>query len=495
MPHILKYCSLSLLTLSVAAVMTSCGRGTGTDSMLPIAKKALGDSTSIYYGDFEEYPAELSSLAIGVFDCSPDGFDVVEKILTADHYDNITGKPVPDGISDFGGEHVQMLFDKANGPYGGYLNHNNLDFLKEQLIRNTIFLTGSRYYNLAVDEYQSGYKEPVKLILVPSSVAALYGMKDIHSLLEKSGTGVKAVGVIEAGIRKALEGADGDGNLSLGVLYAPDGVPSREYEAVIRDMAAESGISGMIQVFNQEGSGIEESMNADPAYIDTSAVYAREGYAGPVTGISYNNIDATLFDRYGFNTSGNSLLFPASGRNISGIQLNSVENYVRYHLVSMIERHRRSGSRIPISAIILADCGFNRVRGIMEKVMNELYNYRRGGIYIYRTSISRDFEFIDPAECAVSEAYEILRQDGNLALRGEKSLLTSFISLPSSSIPPASLGPDGYFNDTFKFSRTCGTEDITTKVVPFAPRYIEDGELRCIEECPETFILIRNSLY
>ena len=160
---ILKYGSLLLLSLLTAV---SCGNKAGTESLLPISRKALGDSTSIYYGDFKDYPADLPRLAIGVFDGSPDGFAVVEKLLTIDNYDNITGRPIHDGIADFGGEYIQILFDAANGPYGGYIDGGNIDFLKEQLIRNTIFLTGTRYYNLAVDEYQSGFKDPVKLVIV-----------------------------------------------------------------------------------------------------------------------------------------------------------------------------------------------------------------------------------------------------------------------------------------------------------------------------------------
>lgn len=247
---------------------------------------------------------------------------------------------------------------------------------------------GDRYYNLAVDEYQSGYKDPVKIVIVTSPVADYYALSDMQALLGRSGTGVKAVGVIESSIKEALKGVDEEGNFCVGVLYSPEGVTSREYETAIRRMASESGVTGRIQVFNQEGLGIEEALAGNPAYVDTSARVSRSGYAGPVTGISYNNIDASLFDRYGFDTRGNALLFPAGGRNISGVQLNSVENYVRYHLVSMVERHRRSGSRIPISSIILADCGYDRLRGFMDQVMVELYNYRRGGIYLYRGSIS-----------------------------------------------------------------------------------------------------------
>lgn len=495
LPERFIYHAAVLAAAAVLLSVSSCGDRNRSNGLLPIAQKALGDSSSIYYADFPEYPRELSDLPIGIFDCSPDGFTVAERFLTADNFDNITGRSGSDGIADFGGEYFQILYDRANSPYGGYIDAGNPAFLKEQLIRNTLFLMSDRYYNLAVDEYQSGYKEPVKIVIVPSPVADYYALSDIQALLDRSGTGVKAVGVIESSIREALKGVDEDGNFCVGVLYSPEGVTSREYEAAIRKMASDSGVTGRIQVFNQEGLGIEEALAGNPAYLDTSAKVSRSGYAGPVTGISYNNINASLFDRYGFDTVGNALLFPAGGRNISGVQLNSVENYVRYHLVSMVERHRRSGSRVPISSIILADCGYDRLRGVMDRIMVELYNYRRGGIYLYRSSISPDFRFIDPAECAVSEAYRILREDGNLALRGTKSTLSPFITMPSSSVPADSLDSSGFFRETFLFGRVSGTEDVTTKAVPFTPRYIDAEELGEIEYNHETFTLIRNALY
>lgn len=495
LPERFIYHAAVLAAAAVLLSVSSCGDRNRSNGLLPIAQKALGDSSSIYYADFPEYPRELSDLPIGIFDCSPDGFTVAERFLTADNFDNITGRSGSDGIADFGGEYFQILYDRANSPYGGYIDAGNPAFLKEQLIRNTLFLMSDRYYNLAVDEYQSGYKDPVKIVIIPSPVADYYALSDIQALLDRSGTGVKAVGVIESSIREALKGVDEDGNFCVGVLYSPEGVTSREYEAAIRKMASDSGVTGRIQVFNQEGLGIEEALAGNPAYLDTSAKVSRSGYAGPVTGISYNNINASLFDRYGFDTVGNALLFPAGGRNISGVQLNSVENYVRYHLVSMVERHRRSGSRVPISSIILADCGYDRLRGVMDRIMVELYNYRRGGIYLYRSSISPDFRFIDPAECAVSEAYRILREDGNLALRGTKSTLSPFITMPSSSVPADSLDSSGFFRETFLFGRVSGTEDVTTKAVPFTPRYIDAEELGEIEYNHETFTLIRNALY
>ena len=487
--HIQGVVTVVLLSLLLA----SCRDDEGEEALLPIAQKALTDTASVYYIGADRYPQDISGLPIGVLDCSVNGFEVVERLLTLDCFDNITGKPEPDGIIDFGGENIQFLSDRANGPYGGYIEVGSLDFLKEQVLSNTIFLMSDDYFNLAGDEYRSGFKEPVKMIIVSSPVADLRVLPDINNFLEQSGTGVKAIGVVEAGIREAVSDVDEDGNLCVGVLFAPDGVSSIEYESMIRKSVGNTG--GKVQVLNQEAVGLDAAIKGDTAYVDTTAVVARDSYAGPVAGVSYNNIDMSLFDRYGFDTQDNALLYVRKG-NLSGVQLNSVENYARFHLVSMIERHRRSGSRVPISSIILADGSYAQIRDILEEVMDELYNYRRGGIYLYRSVISPDFRFIDPAECAAAEAYKVLRNDRNLALRGELTRLESFITMPSASLPEDALNPDGTMKDDYKYGRQCGSEDLTTKVVPFAPRYVTPEIMNYIERNnSEVYSLIRNYLY
>ena len=487
--HIQGVVTVVLLSLLLA----SCRDDEGEEALLPIAQKALTDTASVYYIDADSYPQDISGLPIGVLDCSVNGFEVVERLLTLDCFDNITGKPEPDGIIDFGGENIQFLSDRANGPYGGYIEVGSLDFLKEQVLSNTIFLMSDDFFNLAGDEYRSGFKEPVKMIIVSSPVADLRVLPDINNFLEQSGTGVKAIGVVEAGIQEAVSDVDEDGNLCVGVLFAPDGVSSIEYESMIRKSVGNTG--GKVQVLNQEAVGLDAAIKGDTAYVDTTAVVARDSYAGPVAGVSYNNIDMSLFDRYGFDTQDNALLYVRKG-DLSGVQLNSVENYARFHLVSMIERHRRSGSRVPISSIILADGSYAQIRDILEEVMDELYNYRRGGIYLYRSVISPDFRFIDPAECAAAEAYKVLRNDRNLALRGELTRLESFITMPSASLPEDALNPDGTMKDDYKYGRQCGSEDLTTKVVPFAPRYVTPEIMSYIERNnSEVYSLIRNYLY
>ncbi|HIZ87057.1 MAG TPA: hypothetical protein IAC03_02725 [Candidatus Coprenecus pullistercoris] len=476
--------------------LLSCGSEGGHESLNPIAEKALNDTASVYYNDFSAYRRDISALPVGVFGCGVNSFGVTEELLAIDCFDNITGALRPDGIADFGGENIQLLTDLANGPYEGYVSSGNVDYLQEQVLRNALFLMGGSYYNLVEDEYRSGYKEPVKLIIVSSPTADLYGMSVLDAFLKESGTGVKAVGVTEAAVKEAVSDIDEEGHLCVGVMYPPDGVSSIEYEKMIRQMAASKNQSAdRIQILNQEAVGLAAAINGDTAYVDTVATAARSSYAGPVTGISYNNIDISLFDRYGFETSGHALLYARRGT-LSGVQLNSVENYVRFHLVSMIERHRRSGSTVPISSIILVDPGYSQAVDIMRQVVDELYNFKRGGVYLYRNSISPDVKFINPAESAVMEAYRILRQDNHLALRGEKTELMPFVSMPSGSLSADALNADGSMKDSFKFGRQSGTEDISTKVVPFAPGYVGEDLLNYVgRNSSRTFSMIRNSLY
>lgn len=484
--------SILLLPTLFVTMLFSCGRESDTDSIMPIVRKALYDTSSVYFGNFAEYPPELSQLPLGIIDCSVDGFSIVEKFLEMDNFDNITGAGTKDGIGDFAGEDFQIIADVANGPFVGYERNGNRAFLDERLVKDALFLMGSSHYNLSVDDFRSGVKDPVKLIVYASDYADLKGTAVLNGFLEKTGTAVKAIGVLESGIRDMVGTFGNQENVCVGILYPSDALGAREYESRLRKMAEDTGFRGVLQVYNQEAVGLSGALRDNPAYISPSATGLRNDYAGPVLGVSYNNIDVSLLDRYRFRTDGNALL--TGGK--SGIQLNSVENYVRYHLVSMVERHRRSGSRIPISSILLVDYRYEEVLPVMKQVILELYDYRRDGMYLYRNSLAKDFRFILPIESAASAAYTTLRKDRNLALSGNKSELRPFITWPSGGLSPEGIDSTGRLTDRFKYGRAAGTDEIFTKELPFAPRYVDAGTMAFIERNnPLTYSLIRNTLY
>lgn len=490
--HILLLSAMSLM--AVASV--SCNRNAATDELSPVERKALYDTNSVYYGHFEEYPQNLSGLPIGILDCTAGGFDVVETFLKVDGFDNITGNAVSDRIGDFAGENFQFLADIANGPYVGYVRQDNRAYLNEQLVKDALFLMGNSHYNLSMDDFKSGVKEPVKAIVYASDYMDLDGVDVLSRFLERTGTGVVAVGVLRSGIENMVKDFADKEDVCVGILYPSNALTSRDYESAVRDMAEKAGFTGTLQVYNQEAVGLAKSILRDSLYVSFSSWVPRTDYAGPVVGLSYNDIDVSLMDRYNFNRAGNALLTTRSGSGYSEIQLNSVENYVRYHLVQMVERHRRSGSRVPISAILLVDYRYEGVLDIMGQVINELYDYRRDGIYLYRNSLSRDFRFVLPLESAAFSVYTLLRESNMLALSGTKSEFRPFISQPSAGLSAEYTDSTGAMIETFKYGRKVGTEDIYAKEVPFAPRYVDTKTRTYIENSnPLTYSLIRNTLY
>ena len=469
----------------------------GPDIILsPIAQRAIADSSFIYYDDFSYSSENISELPIGIFDTSIDGLFAVEQFLTLDKFDNITGKPVPDGIPDFGGENFQFLIDKANGPYIDYIEAGNTAFLKEHLMTNVFFLMGKSFYTLQVDDFKSGQKERVKAVIALTNSADYIAESDISNFSKATGSNVIVIGLMSSGINALFEECVSKEQVSIGILSSGDDITVREYESAIRKKAAQSEYDGVLKIVGHRAHGLNEAILMDYDYISMLSTETRANYKGPdlVKDIEY--VDEVVLERYGFNTSENGLLYTRRNGEYQVLQLNSIENYVRYHVVSMVEHHRRSGSDVPISCILLSDYKFSSVKGLIEKVLVELYNYRLDGMYLYRNSITPNVKLIDPVECAARECYMALRESRNLALRAVRSELDTYITVPALSFDDDSYDEDGGFSYNYRIGRPAGEYKITSKAIPFSTRYLERGKLNYMGNYfPLSYSLIKNSLY
>ena len=103
--------------------------------------------------------------------------------------------------------------------------------------------------------------------------------------------------------------------------------------------------------------------------------------------------------------------------------------------------------------------------------------------------------FIDPAVYTAIECYNTLRKDGNLAYRITPTKVEAYISVPSNLLEDNCLTEEGFLTHDFKYGRKTGTEDQTTKQVPFSIRNLDQNNLQRIEELlPHTYALIAPSL-
>lgn len=233
---------------------------------------------------WDRYGDDLRRLPIGVFDSGIGGLTVLEAILKLDEHDNHTGKPGPDGIPDFAGERFVYLGDQANMPYGNYSAAGRVDFLRELIVRDMLFLLANRY--------DGGEKPPVKAIVIACNTATAFGLSDLRGALEKWKVPIPVVGVVEAGCRGAIDALRADTQSGTAAVLATVGTcASGAYPRTLAQLAGQQGLRA--PTVCQHGSpdlaaAIEGGKNSVDSCIRTDVAalvnaYRQSGGAKPIS--------------------------------------------------------------------------------------------------------------------------------------------------------------------------------------------------------------------
>lgn len=490
---------VSVVMALMLVFASGCHRTEMPNGNLPIVNKALYDTASNFYVGFDGYPEDLRSLPIGIFDSGNGGLALLETLLTIDAFDNITGSTKRDSIRDFAGEHFIYLADMANMPYSNYIKEDNEAYLQELTIKGAIFLTGDDYFTDPIEEIPTGKKPRVKIILMASHTNANSAIDPIRSMLAQSGTGIKLIEVVGAGASAAvedLETLNPDEPFTIGILATPETIESGVYEQSLTRAIASRGHQWEVSMVNQEVHDFAEPTDNDEDFVNPLLFAPRSTYRGPVLGETLGDIRPSLLSAYNFDFSGNNML--ARRRpdgNYDALQLNSTENYVRFSIVTLLERIRRSENPSALRSIILGCPQYSLHLETLRQILAELREYRVDGRYPYRDLIAEEVSFIDPTIHAAMACYRTLREDRNLAFRITPTELDAFITVPSKLLEDANLNKDGGLSYSYKYNRQTGTEALTTKAVHLSKGGISDDNMQRIGELfPVSYSLIATSL-
>jgi glutamate racemase len=473
----LMLCSLVLLTCTQRSRLTF---GRKKISLVELVKE--GES-ELFNVPFERYEGEgfpkreimrlgapdTKALPIGVFDSGIGGLTVLAAVLELDAFNNVTGEQGPDGRPDFENEHFVYLGDQANMPYGNYPSEQKVDFLRELILKDVVFLLGERYWPWADAETPRYDKPPVKAIVIACNTATAYGLETVRAAINQWGLPVHLVGVVEAGADGAVQAISEPGRRGAVAVLATVGTcRSGGYVRAVKKSAEEAGIEPPT-VIQQGCLGLAGAIEGDPSYISLPGVAATADYRGPAVGNKSAPIETALFAQYGFETKG---LLGDPDRPVTW-RLNSIENYIRYHTTCLVERYRRSGGTEPISAVILGCTHFPYQVDRIEVSFERLRDFRAAdGSWPYRKLILEQVSFIDPAELTARYLYEILADAGLLVSRGYESILTTdefYISVPN--VSPADVEPavSGGFTYEYKYGRAAGNFSVEyVKRVPMS---------------------------
>ena len=447
-----------------------------------IVRTIFEDTTNFYWLDTKNYAGSNASMPIGVFDSGTGGLTVLEAILSLDLYNNADGTRGSDNIADFSDENFTYLADQANMPYGVYYAEGKTDLLVEHIIKDLQFLLGDRYYAAEDAGTFSRGKQPVKAVVVACNTATAYGMPHIDSFIERAGLDIKAFGVIDAGARGALQFLGKEESGTVGVMATVGTVASGGYEKSIIRLKDEMGFKGDIRVVSIGGHGIAEAVDEEPDFYDRNLVAPRPEYKGPSLSDSSFPVDKSLLEVYNFDFSENRMLCDSDDPyDCSVMQINDPTNYVRYHLVTLLETMRKTPGSPMMKAIILGCTHYPYLADDIRKVLQELYNYRRDGEYLYRNLMAANVELVDPSVNVAIELYEWIRGASMLNGGGSVSGHRFFISVPNTDNPSVVVDAAGRFTYEYKYGRRAGEIQEYVKVVPFSRSNISDETLQRLE--------------
>ncbi|MEA2064068.1 MAG: aspartate/glutamate racemase family protein [Gemmatimonadota bacterium] len=426
--------------------------------LLPIAVAVAEGRATCCSVSRSGFQAGSKYLPIGVFDSGVGGLTVLRSILTLDRFDNRTGEPGSDGRPDFEAERFIYLGDQANMPYGNYPAEDGVDFLRELVVKDGAFLLGSRYWPGAETEEPALDKVPVKAIVIACNTATAYGLEDLRAAVELWEVPVAVIGVVEAGARGAVQEGRGPA-LAVGVLATRGTCASQGYVKAIEKVCRERGLP-VPAVVQQGCLGLAGAVEGEASYIDPDGggVEREVDYRGPAVGSKDAPIDTALVPFYGFDPDG----ILGWGREPGLWQLNSVENYIRYHCLGLVENYRRTRGpgAGPIGTVILGCTHFPFYRQEFISALERLRTITApDGGEPYGELLAGEIEIIDPALLTAGELYRTLKDQDLLLAAGEESIISThefYISVPNRSLGEAELTAGGTFTYAYKYGRKPG---------------------------------------
>lgn len=438
--------------------------------------------------------AAQKKLPIGVFDSGTGGLTVMQAMLTLDAFNNKTGQPGSDGKPDFENEYYQYLADQANMPYGNYAAENKTDLLKENIMKNMRFFINTTYQINKNSNWETGEKLPVKMIVIACNTATAYALGDIKNYVQQQQKNIPVIGVIDAGSKAALLYQQTHTPGTIGVFATAGTVASDGYPRTLKLFAQQMNMPLPI-IVSQGGVGLAESIDRDWSYFSDTLQSIRNGYKGP----SYKNeklpIDTLLLAAYNFDKTGNKLLCEMDGAKCLDMQLNDPANYVRFHLVTLLEKMKRENYTLPLNILILGCTHYPYMKDTIAKVLDELYNYNSNNTYRYRDVLAQHVELIDPALETAKNAYVAMRNQELQQTKLRKNESHFFITVPNTDLSEVQLQPDGWFTYQYKYGRMAGENKTYVKYVPFNTTNVSSATyMRFKKVLPDVYAVLQKEV-
>jgi glutamate racemase len=280
-------------------------------------------------------------------------------------------------------------------PYGNYSAETNTPFLRELILRDTLFLLGARRNAGVGDAQVFNDKPPVKAIVIACNTATAYGLEDVRRMLSELKLPHVVVGVVEAGARGVLEAPE-DG--AVGIFATVGTCASGAYPRAIQTARGQAG-RAPAEISQFGSSALAGVIEGDPAFAQ------------------------------------------------------SLETQVATDVRAMVEAHRASGAKQPLAKVVLGCTHFPLAQRDIDQALEQL---RQDSAYAPFIAAKRTY--VNPAEWTARELFRELAK-GKLrrpAAPDADAKDRFFLSVPNPAWPGVKLTAAGALEHAYKYGRRPG---------------------------------------
>jgi hypothetical protein len=136
-----------------------------------------------------------------------------------------------------------------------------------------------------------------------------------------------------------------------------------------------------------------------------------------------------------------------------------------------------------MKALILGCTHYPYLTDEIERVLDELRDYKKDGSYLYRHLLAPEVTLVDPSVNVGMELYEFLRDVSLLREQTDSSKRHEFyISIPNVKNPNVELDANRRFTYEYKYGRKAGEIQEYVRVVPFSAGNIPSETLERLEK-------------
>jgi glutamate racemase len=303
---------------------------------------------------------------------------------------------------------------------------------------------------------------------------------------------MKVIGVIDAGVRAALQTLDQNEDGTFAIMATAGTVKSGGYVKALKAEFKKQQYTGKISIFQQAGIGLAGAIDGAAEFIKPNAKRPQATYRGPSETHDEFKIDTSILPRYDFSWKENQMLYEGELNNPKNLQINSVENYISYHLVSLLEKIKENPDTDKLKAIILGCTHYPFYRQVFQEKLERLYHYQENGEFIYRPYLEDEIAWIDPSQNIAIELYEHLNSSDQFN-RQDLTKSEFYLSVPNYVNQNIQVDSSGNFTYEYKYGRNVGEIQEYVRRVPINKTNLTpEISSRLSAEVPSTFQLIQH---